>query len=303
MIEFIRTYRAYLIILVLCFFEFRLLMIIHNHNLFNDALTSLAPLFGNAWWKAFQNRLLSGIIIAEIPFDMIDSFKVFVFGTVVFKNVLFYHLVKQKLVWVVVFVASFVLMQDVMWLCGWDMLDMLMIIALLFGIDRGYKTGYFIVIFSVFIFNRESALFIPLWMLISGYKDKKQLVTALTMMGAGIGLVFLLRSFFVESVQAYIGTDPAHPYGNHLFLKANLTSFFNVYLTFDKTLSLVPSAVMLLYGFGLFHLKRMDAASKRLMLFIGLIIMMIMVTGVIHESRVWLILLPVAVYLWYKYNV
>ena len=36
------------------------------------------------------------------------------------------------------------------------------------------------------------------------------------------------------------------------------------------------------------------------MLFTGFIIASIFITGIIHETRVWLILTPILIYLWYK---
>lgn len=274
-------------------------MMLHLEHIVNDAIVTVSPVYGNAWWRAFQNRLLSGAIISNMGLPLPDAFGVFVGITALIKNVLFYRLT-NSLIYTAGAVVMFLLLQDGSWLCGWDMLDAVMMILLLYGIHQKYKMGYFAVLFSIFIFNRESALFIPLWLIINHYKDSRTVLRAAFMMAAGIALVFWLRTFFTVSVMEYIGTDPAHPYGNHLFLKTNLTNFFNRYLTHNKELSLVPTAVMLLYFAGLTRLKKMDTTCRKLMLFAGLIIVSVFVTGVIHESRVWLILTPVAVYIYWK---
>lgn len=269
--------KTLLFLIVISYLEYRLLMILHSDSIQNQLLMITSPLEGQAWWRAFQNRLLSGIIVNAI------GIQVFYILTVFIKNFLFFKLTNDVKA-VLIFVGLFCLFQDSRWLIAWDMLDVIFIILMLIIYDRKLSIWYYVALFSVAIFNRESALFIPLFMLINGYVEKKSRTIPIWMLAAGIILTLFLRESFTGSVQTYIGQDLANQtFGNHFYLMENVKSFFKEWMPKEQNISLIPAIVLV----AIFFVK-----DKTVMIWLLCVFTITITVGVIHETRVWLLILP-----------
>lgn len=276
------TALQYLLILAICYLEYRLLMMLHSGNLENQLLIVLSPLEGQAWWRAFQNRLLAGTLVSLVGYNL------FFLVTIAVKNILFYKLTKD-VISTLLFVMLFVLLQDSRWLIAWDMLDVIFITIMLMFYVKKLPGKYYAVLFAVAIFNRESALFIPLFLMIDAFINKKSFALPFTLMAAGVIIVLLLREQFITSTQSYIGLDSANEqFGNHYYLADNLKSFFREWMPKDKQLSFIPGILFttIIYLFN---------KNKLLSVWMMLVFIITMLVGVIHETRVWLIIVPVII--------
>lgn len=277
----------YILLAVLCYLEYRIVMIIQNPNLQNQLILVLSPLDGYAWWRAFQNRLLAGYLIELIGLQGLIMF------SIALKNFLFYYLTKN-INSVILFVLAFIILQDIRWLCAWDLLDIIFMTLFLIGLQRKYSLFYHMLIFGIALLNRESALFIPLYLIIDAFFNKKNILPGVAMMAAGIVVTMLLRNRFIRSIQNYIGEDLKNEaIGNHIYIKENITNFFNEYLAPDKVFSIIP-LLMLLFIIYTFRIDRLMA------FFLLSVFAITMIFGVIHESRVWLVLIPFLVYTYQK---
>lgn len=113
--------------------------------------------------------------------------------------------------------VSFVLLQDDYWLMIWDLYDVLFFTWFAYAIIRRLSTRHMIPFFLLMIFNRETALFIPLWLMIRGFldRDRRAMVTAGLMGVVGVIVTVAWRL-------PYMGrTGLPHVGGNHFRPTAN----------------------------------------------------------------------------------
>ncbi|MGD1047028.1 MAG: hypothetical protein ABR936_17125 [Bacteroidota bacterium] len=85
-----------LIILALSYLEYRMLVMIHSSYLLENAIATMNPLSGHAWWKAWQSRLLAGWLMEGIQKPQEEAYGVFVFISCVLMNVINYVLYSRK---------------------------------------------------------------------------------------------------------------------------------------------------------------------------------------------------------------
>ncbi|MGD1047029.1 MAG: hypothetical protein ABR936_17130 [Bacteroidota bacterium] len=211
---------------------------------------------------------------------------------------------KQALIFVVISILLFVLIQDDHWLIGWDLLDLIFLTALLIGIDRKWGANYFSGLFIVSLFNRETALFIPLWMFLDAYSKKNRKMIAYSALLAMIGIVvicLLRENLFLGSSQVFegkqIGMDTTHPIGNYYWLGKNIASPFNTYPPWKPGLDLIPAIVIGTIGYFAFQWKSLNATNRNIVILMVAMAATIFTIAVIHESRQWLILMPFIIYL------
>ena len=113
--------------------------------------------------------------------------------------------------------VSFVLLQDDYWLMIWDLYDVLFFTCLAYAIFRRLTARQVIPLFILMLLNRETALFVPLWLIVRGYldRDRRTMVTAALMGLAGAVVTAAWRL-------PYMGrTGLPHVGGNHFRPTAN----------------------------------------------------------------------------------
>lgn len=125
--------------------------------------------------------------------------------------------IKHSLGAAAVLCVSFVLMQDDYWLMIWDLYDVLFFTWFAYAIFRRLSMRYMIPAFLLMIFNRETALFVPLYLLIRGFpgRDRRTMLTAGLMGIFGVIVTLAWRL-------PYMGrTGLPHVGGNHFRPTAN----------------------------------------------------------------------------------
>ena len=272
--------------------SYNLLMILHGANLQAYAIHTISPITGNAWWRAFQNRLLAVFIIDGISNNIVFAYQVFIFSSLLVMNALTYYLYKNILP-VIALAFMFIALQGARFLYGWDFLDVIIITALLILIDRKVDIWLYIMLFAVAIFNRESALFIPIWLIIDRFR-KKEMIYGIIMLIVGMAAIDLMRNeMFITSLYPSIGLDEGHKsIGNSILFTKNIKYFFQHYDSwnmgdFAYIPVLIVSSILLCWK-----------ANRKILLLTLFVILTILVFGCIHETRVWFVLIPFVIYLW-----
>lgn len=131
--------------------------------------------------------------------------------------------IKRSLGIAVALCVSFVLLQDDYWLMIWDLYDVLFFTCLTYAIFRRLTARQVIPLFILMLLNRETALFVPLWLMIRGYldKDRRTMVTAALMGLVGVVVTAAWRL-------PYMGrTGLPHVGGNHFRPSANWRILMN----------------------------------------------------------------------------
>ena len=228
-----------LILLVFSFLEAILLLNLFKTKLNWLAIATYSPIDGHAFLRAFQNRLLPAEIMSLIDsVNILSAYRIFILVFTFICNILVFILFiklgnKKALVMTFMFSLAFILFQDQNppLLYGWDFIDVAITILVLIGIENNSGIWYYICLFTIGIFNRESAIYIPLWMLISAFpKEKRKMVYSSAMLLIGVGLIYYLRVIlFKGSIRLDIGLDESNKLlGNHILL------FKNLFYLFDK---------------------------------------------------------------------
>ena len=127
---------------------------------------------------------------------------------------------------ITLFVVSFALLLSPPWLYSWDFLDIIVVILLIDLVLVGAPLRWFITLFAIAILNRDSALFIALWLNIDPlvrffyqrrYKlpaaplDWRRMLAGVICIAAGFLIVELLRrNLLVEAIRVSISPYSVH---------------------------------------------------------------------------------------------
>jgi len=195
------------------------------------------------------------------PLDYIQAFIVFQIVTVSIAAFLCWFLGRKHggnnqsaLLALTVFVACFALILSPPWLYSWDLIDVIVFILFVHLVLAGMSLPWFIGLFAVAILNRDSALFVPLWLVLDpivrffcqrSYKlrpaavDYRQMLAGAACIVVGfLILESLKRNLIVEdlgpklypNVATYFGTYNIAIVPNVTRLKGSLTHFTRTYL-------------------------------------------------------------------------
>ena len=245
-------------------------------------------------WIAYQNRLLGPYIVYIISLtgiSYLSAFKVFELLIIVIQNlVLFILLLKiniphrRSLAYVVLFSFAFICFQDYGFYT-WDSIDVILFTLFSWGILKGKPATYFVLLFFVSIFNRESAFFISLYIIINSFcinlsngstkklylASRAKLVTGSFLTIAGIIYTKLIRDYlFISQPNGFF--DKVHAQiGNHFHFYKNLADlFFNNLFS----LNILNSAIVLgsIIYFAYYAKRYTERQLKAFVMFIILIV-------------------------------
>ncbi len=269
---------------------------------------------GRPHWRAVAHRVLAPYLVYGLS-HLTASYQaalIWFMGTVLFAaKVLWFSLVKRltgceatALRYTVLFSALFIMMQDRMWILPWDIVDLLVFSLFAYGIYKGCRTRFFVVLFFIELLNREAALFIALWIVLDGLRfvhprgwwtievvNRGRVALGGALLVGGMAVTKWLRdSLFETSHFPWVGTDEAHRVlGNHIYLFRNLGDFFRNFASLENAaISLGLLAVVVLFVRSWQKQNRM----VRLTLLWGAMVFNIFFFGLINETRMWQMLIP-----------
>lgn len=309
----------WLLVIVLSIVTARHNYIFHQHNMTLLENASRSVVFGNPEWIAFQNRLLGPYIIEFINdvffSNYSKSFKIFFELTIYCEFILLaifllkltsnsYELVLKYLM---CFALFFSFLQNY-WYYVWDSLDL--IIFTIFGYFILYKKNiyHFISLFIISIMNREIGCIIAIYMILNAinwnnYKHilslaslNKWFFTGLFLLLTGIIYTKFIRDNYVLIIGMDIINNDQHKIiGNHFYLFDNLVLFFkNFFMTKGIEISLLISSII--YYF-VFSFKDAKDEQKDIIIIVAILLLSIFTFGVLNESRLYIILLPMIILL------
>jgi len=304
-------------IVVITTTEFKIIHYVHKDNISSFSGLAVSITEGQSGWRVNQNRLLGPYMTTTIMRGTgWNARRSYIFLTVALLflvNFLSYYLFKSLyngnknygLLYCAVFAALFVAILDDQFLYIFDYLDALVGLLFAYGVVRHKSISYFIPIFFVGIFNREQALFIPLWLILCSIKIVKRkillnrtwLLSGSLLMSFGVLYTKIARDFFYVGGQYWMGTDESHKeVGNFVIPFENLLNLFQqiqVFFTFNDS---IPQWVLvLIFALPLYMIYyhksyfRKNPAIAILMLAQGAAILTF---AVIFETRTFTCLIP-----------
>lgn len=315
------------LVILLSLLEYRLVVLLHRDNLNSLVQAAYGITIGEPHWRIYQSRLLGPFTVkflAELfQVTYANMYMFFTLGLSVIKNglgfYLFYRLTGNNqisLKYTLYLVASFIALQDVRWLYLWDYFDIIVFLMFIYGALIHQSNRYFLLLFVIALLNKESALFIPLWLILDALmeiktepffyfaiklRDFNRLLLGIILLVSGIYSIDWVRDFlYIRSV-----ADPGVEfntieYGKHVHWKLllNLQVFLDNFHQPSFSLPfLVNSLIILMPVFIITHFRQMTATLFKIVLVFFAIYGMIVMLGLINETRVYNILIPFIIFL------
>ena len=274
--------------------------------------TASGVVTGHPQWIAYQNRLLGPYLvnlISAIGLSNVSAVKVFSLLTITIQNFVFFGLLaktgipfRKSVLYVVFYSFVFICIQDYGFYT-WDSIDAILFTLFAWGIFQGKSTTYFIYLFLVAIINRESALFISLYLVIDSFQinnmkihlsSKSKLAIGSFLTISGVIYTKLIRDYlFISQPNGF--SDSAHAQiGNQIhFYKNILDLFFNNLTSINilNSILIIGSVIYLAY----FIKHYTDRQLKAFVVFIILVVN-ILIFGLINETRMYIILVPFLIF-------
>ena len=225
--------------------------------------------------RVFQNRLLAPAIVSGVAalfeIDLLLAYQGFIRSSLIITNLLLYSLIWLKwqhlpsaLLAVLTFsVARFLLLYRLEY--PWDQLDIILFMLFAYWAFKNSSWWWLIPIYVLALFNRESVLYIALWLLLSqiwniqfGLINWKKFTLFLFIFGLTAGAIFAIREIlFLGPPNGTTFTDFDKPLiGNHWNLAHNWEKFTNLNWQSDMYLvSLTLGGCILILGWLLWNGK------------------------------------------------
>ena len=271
---------------------------------------SQGVLTGHPPWRAFQNRLLMPIIISLL--EGLSNPKneiLFVYCVGIFiHNILLVAIFSKlfgrfcSILAVLFWCFGFILYQDY-YLYSWDIFDLSLFLIVWFVLYTSSNVNLLIIIFPLALFNRESALFLPIayWLVQTNFDNigintvwtkicSQTTLITITLLLAGIFWTKFIRDYlFLGS--SFGGLDlENYLIGNHIYFSENLFNmFFNNWISNVLPINLITIFYLI---FVIKNIWRSDTIIPKIASTFWIILLVnILVFGVFNETRMHFILL------------
>ena len=310
-------------IILLSLIEYRTTNIIHLSNFKNIVYATYHITSGQPDWKEYQNRLLGPFLVKFISDDFnLDFTMTYLCTTLLFhilKNLLCLYLIFRLTAdvllaarYTVLFAMGFIALQFTQWLYLWDYLDDVVFLIFLYGVFKHKQDRFFSLLFSAAILNKESGLFISAWMILDSFalgvsrarpflsvklRDARRLLVGAGLTGAGVAFVHWTRKWLLIR-EAALSTNLDFAAERPFHLVRNIKYYYKLITNpslfiFSPLENLLP--VVLLIAVMLLRNKLSDLALKQIILVL-MIYCSILLYAMIGETRVYIILLPFALF-------
>lgn len=270
-------------------------------------------LAGKPDWLAYQNRLLAPFLVSVITsfgVSQVSALKIFVLFMAVGQNVLLFLLFstskeasRNAIFAVLAYTILFLFVQEYR-LYPWDYADIFLFTFFAWGVFERKSLLFFVLLFFVAILNRESALFISLYMALDAFeidgklilKSKTKLITGIALTIAGILFVIAIREFLFISQPGGFNDSKHELIGNHFNLLKNLNALFVGNIASFQILN----SLFLLGSMG-YVLTFLKHKWKAVLIYLVLLLN-ILIFGVVNESRLYGILLPFLIFFLFDFG-
>ena len=291
-------------------------------NYAGNAEASLGVTTGHPVWKMWQSRVLGPYFIEALTFGSLDYVKahiLFQIITVAIAAFLCWRLGKKyggsdqsALLALTVFVMCFALLLRPPYLYSWDFIDIIVFILFIDLVLSGMSLPWFIGLFAIAIWNRESAVIIALWLILdplvrffyqrqcklqSNPLDWRRMLAGAICIATGFLTVELLnRNLLVETK----GTADGYPIDlYHLAqwrLPENIDTLKHSLTHFDRYFTIaVPAFLATVIVLGACVVRHDPQRYLALYLVELSYIASLFVLGALTETRIYLALIPFVV--------
>lgn len=292
----------------------RILQLVHGFRFSEFAADGDAILAGRSFSPAFQNRLLGPWLLQGLVewagVSPSQAFSILLFVFLACAHAVSFESLRRLLGSVpsalqvtALSCAAFLFLTDSVWLKAWDAPDYLVFQLLAAAILWRARPGWIAALFAVAIWNRESALFMALWLMLSAVDWRSRtprswprvaryrvlgLGAALGALGAGL-VIALRRGLWLGS-NDQLPTLTAT--GNHFKLWDNLGWLRGAFSSPSPEL-VVIACLALALALGIAGARRLSSSGVACLLLLGAMALANLLFAQIEEIRVWIACIPV----------
>jgi hypothetical protein len=307
------SWRLLSIVMALC--TYKVFAIIHEQQLNVLVDAAYGVTIGKPHWLAFQNRLAGPYLmlwLSQAGMSLHQAWGLFNAMAMAAESLLLFELFKRQataqnvaLFYIPAFWAIFLFLQD-QWYYPWDSIDLILFTLMAYTILNQNDVRLLLALFFVGIVNRETALFIPVYLMIDGLhirsqparitiQSKAKLLTGLLLFVAGAAYTHWIRDHLFISRPNGLA-DSAHAVlGNHFYLLSNMKRLiFTNFLNANYILSVVLLGMVLHFTL---QVHRYTERELKCYLTLLAILGFNLTFGAVNESRIYLVLLPFAFFL------
>src|SRR5688572_2391645 len=257
---------------LLAIVQLRLIVFIIGDGLMKSADAAHGVLAGRPHWRAFQNRILGPYLVESLRYLVGDdraAHLCFMAICLAVAGVLAYLLGRQVAgsfggaLAFAVFQLGFVALLSPPWLYAWDLIGLIIFLLFVSFVAAERPVWWFVGLFAVAIFNRESAQFIALWLIVdpisryaydrfTGRADPRlnvlSLVVGFGCLLAGMALVESLRaSLLIEELGPQMVGHPAAPNVVSFGIRRVLTNMYWIRRSFTDPGAYVVAVIPILF--------------------------------------------------------
>ncbi len=289
---------------------------IHTPNIADLADVARGVVDGTPRSIAFQNRLLgpwSVMALTELGWSFETALRRFhfvalaVWCCVLMQQFALRGISVAQSVGLLTTTSFCFLVLQFYWYHTWDIVDLIVFSLFADGILRSRSTTYFLLLFLFGIANRESALFIPLYLSLRGFEfgsgrwlpglvSTPRVVTGALLVLLGAAAILVVRQLLFRHVTPGMDEVANDVLGNEIHLTNNLT---NLVVTNLRSVNFIYTLFVLgpLVYFGVRFAQLADPRAKCFVMCLALVAN-IMVFGIVVETRMLFVLLPMYLFLW-----
>ena len=318
-----KDFVSYLAVTFFAICAHKILMTIHYPNADSLVDAAFGVVEGRPHWLAYQNRLLGPYTIFGISelFGLSLKTSWLIYNAIALQIfcVLFFWILRRERIsirdsflYLITIIFSYLTLQH-FWFYAWDSIDSIIFTLFAYGIFKAYSIRFFLVLFIVGILNRESALFIALYLILDAFifpkglfslklHNLKSLAIGITSLISGIIYTQYIRNllFISKSDLTGGGRDAEHELiGNHIHLLGNIKTLV---INFTNSNFIVSISLITTFLYFIMSYRRMCDRQLKVLIIALAMFANILMFGLVNETRIHLILLPFFMFLWISLN-
>ena len=209
---------------------------------------------------------------------------------------------RQQILVIIIYLFAFLIFQH-SWFYTWDSLDIIIFTFFMYCVFFSKSMAYFVLLFFVAILNRESALFIALYILIDSFNIKgklylvspRKLIIGIVLIIIGITYTKIIRDILILSQTLVLDANTYELFGNHIHFFNNLKNLF-YHNIFSSNIVISSFVLGTLFYFG-HSIKYYSDSQIKVAIIYFFIMLNIIVFGIINETRMYFILFPLIIFL------
>ena len=302
---------------------YKILMMIHKPNVDELVAAAFGIIEGRPHWLAHQNRLLGPYTILSISnisgLSFLKSWYIYHAIALQVFCVLFFWMLRREqfsitrsffyLIWIL---FAFLTLQH-FWFFAWDAIDFIVFTLFAYGIFKSSSIRFFLALLVFGILNRESALFIALYLMLNSFHFSNGLsplkLQNLRSLALGLGSL-ILGIFYTQYIRKLLfisksdltggGRDIDHELiGNHIYVFDNIKYLI---VNFTNHNFIVSIFLFTTFLYFIKRLRRMCDQQIKMLIIALAIFANIVVFGQVNETRMYFILLPLFMFLWISFK-